>query len=548
MAITLNDLWRETVDRFPDHDYLSLFGRTVTYTKVDRESRKFANFLRCQGLRPGDRVMLLMPNCPQMAIACWGIWRAGCVMTALNPLLTSSELVEMARLVEPSLFVTLKDLDAHNRALVPNLPSDCATMMVGLEAYLPPIMSVLYRLKTLVTKRNPSYQFTWSSIRDSECSSYTFEDLPKPDDLAVLQFTGGTTGSVKAAMLTHANLVANTEQAMDLVGKVIDENSVIFSAIPCFHVYGLSVCLVLAASRGAKVVMVPKFMDRNKVMKDGKEVTIATINKEVFRIFKEDCITLLPGIPNIFAALIDDKRFRDLDIEHMRLCVSGSGALNQEVKRNFQAWAGCEIIEGYGLSETSPIVSINPPGRALPGSLGIPVRDTEIRIVPEPDAKLEDGGELWVRGPQVMKGYWENEEATKDVLTPDGWLKTGDMVIQVGEHLVMTDRKKDMIKVSGENVYPSEIEKILLEKLGVAEAYVVGVPDDKSGERVVACLVPQDGTRNFSLEEVRAACGGLSKIKIPKEVWNFSKDQIPRTYLGKVQKKELRKMLTKTPS
>lgn len=551
MRKTLPDLLWDTQCRFPDNPALSFFGRTLSYRELYRQAEKFAAFLRLQGLQPGDRVLLLLPNCPQMAIACWGIWRAGGVMAALNPLLKSDELVKMAQLVQPKLLVTAQDFDAHNQALAYALRGT-AIMMVGLSDYLPPVLAAGYRAKNFLKRSNPPHHYTWQSTqltRREVAKAYKiFSDTLSPDDLAVLQFTGGTTGSVKAAMLTHANLVANTSQAMDLVGRVVTENSVVGSIIPCFHVYGLSVCLVLAASRGAKVVMVPKFMDAKVEYRDGKKVVVKVIAKEVLRVFRDEKITLFPGIPDLFSAMVDDERFQDMEMSSLRLCVSGSGALEPSVKRRFQCWAGCEIIEGYGLSEASPIVAINPPGGALPGSLGIPVRDTEIRIVPEPDASPEDGGELLVRGPQVMKGYWDNPYETNAVLTPDGWLQTGDMVIRQGEHLIMTCRKKDMIKVSGENVYPSEIEKILLDKLGVAEAHVVGVPDDRTGERIVACLVPQVSTRNFSLEEVRAACASLSKIKIPREVRNFSKEQIPRTYLGKVQKKELRKMLEQNPA
>lgn len=558
MHRTLPDLLRETVKRvLPGHVALSFYGRTMIYRDLDLESDKFCAFLRSRGFRRGDRVMLLLPNCPQMEIACWGIWKAGCVMVALNPLLKSEELTAMMKLVRPKMFISLKNVkefDDHNRAIIPNLEEGCQVVMTGMEDSLPWIKSLLYPLTTRRYRKerpeSPPLHYPWRSIKLSpeELERYSHGEIPGPDDLAVLQFTGGTTGSVKAAMLTHANLVANTGQALDRFGDVVDEKSVVFSAIPCFHVYGLTVILVLAVARGAKVVMVPKFMEKKTVSVDGKKMEVKMITDEVIRVFNKEKITLIPGIPDIFSAMCADRRIKRVISEHLTLCVSGSGALPSAVRKNFEERFWCEIVEGYGLSETSPIVAINPRNSALPASLGIPVRDTEIRIVPEPDAKPEDGGELWVRGPQVMQGYWDNPEATNEALTNDGWFKTGDMARWEGEYLVMTDRKKDMIKVSGENVYPSEIEKILLDKLGVAEAHVVGVPDDRTGERIVACLVPQVGTRNFSLEEVRAACGGLGRIKIPKEVHNFSKEQIPRTYLGKVQKKELRKMLTQSPA
>ncbi len=555
MQRTLPDLLRDTARRFPNHKALSFFGRTMTYRELDRESDKFCAFLRLIGLRPRDRVAMLLPNCPQMAVAFWGIEKAGCVMAALNPLLKSEELVEMVGLVKPGLLVTAQDFDAHNQALVSAFRPTMRFMMVSLADYLPPVKAMGYRVKNFFTKHNPTLDFGWWYIKEllrkrKDWAKEVIGEVPGPDDLAVLQFTGGTTGSVKAAMLSHANLVANAEQAMALVGDVVDENSVVGSIIPCFHVYGLSVCLVLAALRGAKVVMIPQFMEKKVVMEDGKKKTKKRLSKETLRVFREEKITLFPGMPEIFTALVNNMTLGEIwSLRSLKLAVSGSSALGPKVKEAFEAAVGCEIIEGYGLSETSPIVFINPPGRARPGSLGLPVPGTRVRIVPVPGIPPEDGGELQVQGPQVTQGYFNNLVATAEAFTSDGWFKTGDLVVVDEDgYFWFKGRIKEMIKVNGEQVHAHKIEEVLMKNLRVDEAYVVGVSDDQRQERVVACLVMKKGEPDCSIEQIREACGGLGSINVPAEVHCFSAEDIPRTPIGKVQKRELSKMLAKTPS
>ena len=251
----------------------------------------------------------------------------------------------------------------------------------------------------------------------------------------------------------------------------------------------------------------------------------------------------------MFSALLQSSAISKTDLSALKLCVSGSGALNRDVRKKFVELTGSKIREGYGLSEASPIVAIEPPEKEKPGSLGIPVLGTEIRIVPDEDAKPEEGGELWVRGPQVMKGYFNNEAETALVMTPDRWLKTGDMVRWDGEYLVMTDRKKDLIKVRGENIYPSEIEAALSQLAGVKEVAVVGAPDYDHGEKIIACVIKTTPLALTEKEVLDFCSDRLGKSKVPQQV-SFM-DDFPRNFLGKVQKKELRKMFvdpTKNPA
>ena len=527
-----------------DKPALIFFGRKFSYRQLYEKSEYLRDFLRLNGLAVGDRVMVLLPNCPQMVISYLGINKAGGTMAALNPLLKSDELVEMAKQIKPKFFITLLDFSEHNEALFKVLPPDCKKVIVKMSWALPLWMKPLYLLKT-VFKKPSRGDFSWDRLVHWKNMVKWFAEVnvrrsrdadplaPDPahhwGNVAVLQFTGGTTGTPKAAMLTNHNLMSNMLQALAMVGDAINKDSIVLGAIPFFHVYGLSVCLNIALFRGATLILTPRF-----------------IPVQALKLIEKHKVTLFPGVPRMFSALLQSKEIRLTDFANLHLCVSGSGALNQDVKKEFEALAGCEIIEGYGLSEASPIVSINPHGRAKPGSLGIPVPNTEIRIVPDADAKPEEGGELWISGPQVMTGYLNNSLATEEVFfrersTGKIWLKTGDMVRWDGEYLVMTDRKKDLIKVRGENIYPSEIEKVLAEHPGIREVSVVGAPDYEHGEKIVACIIKKDGDIPLTEKDVLDFClEHLGKAKVPQQV-SFM-DDFPRNFLGKVQKKELRKM------
>ena len=523
-TLTVQDLFARSVARHGGKTALVFYGQKITYWELNLLAAKFTNFLRKQYVMPGDRVALILPNCPQFVIAYLGTLQAGCVVTALNPLASTEEIVEMIKQSEPEFIVSLKDFAWHNVMIQKNLKGLQQMAVIGLADYLPCPLNLAYRLKN-ICRYKPWANYSWSDIMKSKTERKWPE--VRPDDLAVLQFTGGTTGSPKAAKLTHQNLVSNALQALDSVGELIDENSVFLGVLPFFHVYGLSVCLNIALAKGSSIILTPKFN-----------------GDQILKLIKEQSVTHLPGIPRIFSALLKNKEIYRTDFSSLKLCVSGAGALDSEVKRDFEKITKAPIVEGYGLSEASPIVSINPPRDAKSGSLGKLVSGTQAKIV---------DGELWIQGPQVMAGYWGKPKETAEVLDKQGWLRTGDMVsIDEDGFLWFEDRKKDLIKIRGENVYPKEIEDVILKNPCVEEVAVVGLPDKELGEKIVACIVLKPNLKlpadDLYCLDIKNYCKDqLPSYKVPQEIRLFSK--LPKNILGKVLKRELRKFLSdKAPS
>ena len=513
--MTIPNIFRETVSNHPNETALVFYDKKITYQELSDLSSRFAFFLRDRNIKPGDRVAFLLPNCPQLVAGYLGALRAGCIAVSLNPLATTDELSEMLDQAQPKLLVTLKDFHKHNAVLCKIMPLKTEMMVVGLDDYLPWHLKLLYRLKNL-RHSLPDETLRWRDIFWAKgCAASTHIT---PSDLAVLQFTGGTTGVSKAVMLTHSNLVNNAMQAMGSVGGAITPASVFMGAIPFFHVYGLSVCMNIALAQGCSVVLTPRFNA-----------------KQVIRLMLKHKVTIFPGIPRMFSVMLKERECAGLKEGPLQLCFSGAGALDKDVKREFESGTGAKIVEGYGLSETSPIVSVNPIYGSRPGSLGLPVAGTEVKIV---------DGELLVRGPQVMVGYWDKPKETAEVLSRDGWFSTGDMVqMDKDGFLWLTDRKKDLIKTRGENVYPSEIEKVLTGYGMIQEAAVIGVPDRDLGERIVAFVTPlpmfQGRLKALNSQEIIMFCEKcLPAIKVPSCV--IAVDELPKNILGKVLKKELR--------
>ncbi len=512
---TLNDLFERAFKRYPQRVAISFFGKNITYGELDYLAGQFAKFLKNQDIGHGDRVAMLLPNCPQLVIAYLGILRVGGIVVALSPLATSDEILEMVQQVQPSIFISLKDFHEQNKEVALNPIYKGQMMIISLADYLPIGLGILYWLKNL---KNLGFFGgpRWNDAMD--CPPTKRRIRISPRDTAVLQFTGGTTGGLKAAELMHFNLVNNARQAASVLGDLVSPESVFLGVLPIFHVYGLSVCLNIALSNGSKVVLLPSFKA-----------------KQVIKTVIRERVNILPAIPKIFSALLKAGASSEA-YQTLRICFSGAGPLDGKLKKEFQLWTGAQICEGYGLSETSPIALVNTPSANKDGSLGRPVPDTEVKIVNE---------ELFIHGPQVMKGYWGKQRETHEVLDREGWLATGDMArVDEDGYYWMTDRKKDMIKINGHNVYPSEIEKVIAGHPKVQEVAVVGMPDRDLGERIVACVVSKDG--KLKAEEILAFCRkeGLPSIKIPQEV-RFVKEIPKNPMLGKVLKKELRAMLTK---
>lgn len=527
---TLPDLLRTAVDRYPDNAALVYFGKELTYRELDRYSAQFANRLLQFGLRQGDRVMVILPNLPQFLICHFGILRAGGVAAAISPLLVEREIEQLARDAGARILIVLdsfydKVADFRSRGIVDTV------IVASPDEYLPFYKRLLYPLKAEHPK---------PSISDSPGTRvFRFRrllqgasDVPpavrvKPTDIAAFQYTGGTTGLPKAAMLTHRNLLANAMQIRVWGPDVKEGAETLLSIMPFFHAYGTTLCLHLAVLLGVKQVILPRF-------------TIA----EVLEAIETHQPTIFPGVPMMYVAVnsaVRNAPARARRLSSIRYCVSGAATLPVEVQQEFERITGATLVEGYGLSEASPVTHCNPlDGRGRAGSIGLPFPDTEVRLVDATtgvDVAPGESGELVIRGPQVMQGYWERPEETAEVLR-DGWLYTGDIATMDADgYFAIIDRKKDVIITGGENIYPREIEEVLYSHPKIQEAVVVGVAHEVAGQAVKAFIVPRPG-ETLTRRDILQYCGErLAKYKVPRQI-DF-RDSLPKTLTGKVLRRVL---------
>lgn len=528
---TIIDLFWESVGRYPDKPALIFYGRNISYQQLDKLSDDFAKVLRWgRGIKKGDRISFVAANTPHLPIAFLAAWKIGAIVAAVNPLEKTDKVAAMIKLVDPRLILFLENFRHHAERVTDITRQGISLNSVTLSAadYLPWPLKLGYWWKNRKMKAWKGEWFWRDECRLQRLfSDYPLMLMPKisGEDLAVLQYTGGTTGIPKAATLTHGNISSNALQAIRFINKdreIVGSHSVFLGVIPFFHVYGLSVCLNMALSLGSSVVLLPKFDPA-----------------EIFKAIERYRVDTFPGIPIMFAKLVEYAKSNPRKCRKMsrslKLCISGAGALDSKVKREFEELTEATIIEGYGLSEASPIVACNPVEGGKPGSLGKLLPDTEMKVV---------DGELWVRGPQVMAGYWRNEAETKEALKEGGWLATGDMVkVDEDDFLWLTDRKKDMIKVMGENVYSREVENAIRSHPWVADAAVVGLPDPLTGERVVACVVLKPEAGDGAFEAIINHCRsvGLSGLRVPKQV--VFVEEIPKNIVGKILKRELKEKL-----
>lgn len=519
----------DAAERAPNRPAIGFFGKNLTYAEVADRAKRLARALQALGVQKGDRVAIMLPNCPASVIGYYGALLAGAVVVQTNPLYTERELEHQLADSGAETILVLDQLFPR----VWNVRGKTSLrriITVSLKDDLPFPKNVLY---PWLQRRKGQ----WVRIPKDADGVWRLMDLlrayppePEPvaidprDDLALFQYTGGTTGTPKAAMLTHRNLVANTEQCVAWMGNVAYGQEVILGVLPFFHVYGMTVVMNFAVRTAAKMVLVPKF-DVNEVLK---------------RIEKERP-TLFPGAPTIYVALINHPDIRRYDLSSIKVCLSGSAPLPVDVQQKFEALTGGRLVEGYGLSETSPVTHANPiDGRNVAGSIGVPWPDTDCRIVdpqtgqPLPPRQI---GEVAVRGPQVMKGYWNQPEQTAAVLR-DGWLLTGDLgYMDEDGYFYIVDRKKDMIIAGGYNIYPREVEEVLYEHPAVREAAVIGVPDPYRGETVKAFIVLKDGA-HVTEQELDAFCRQrLAAYKVPR-IYEF-RQELPKSAVGKVLRRVL---------
>jgi len=518
-----------SASRFPDRSALRFFGHTIRYRELDELVNRFAQALLRQGIGKGSVVGIMLPNLPQTVIAFYGSLRAGATVTMINPLYVEPEIRHQVTDAGCKTLVVFKQFYPKVERL---LEEGCLDRVIvaGVEEYLPWFKRLLYPLKA---RREGSYVRTparpgvqaFRAFLDASSAPPTVS--VSPDDTALLQYTGGTTGLPKGVVLTHRNLVCNTWQCRQWC-PFLEGKEVILGVLPFFHVYGMSVCLNLALSMGSTLVLLPRFQVGD---------VLQTIVRERVSVF--------PGIPAMYAAINSHQRVEQYDLRSIRICISGAGPLHAAIQERFESLTGARLVEGYGLTEASPVTHVNPieqpVDRRRPRSIGVPLPDTDARIMDAETGQRElpvgEIGEFMIRGPQIMRGYWRREEETRQVLR-DGWLSTGDMARRDADgYFYIEDRKKDMIKSGGENVYPREVEEALLRHPKVKDAVVVGIPQELRGEFIKAYVVLKEGRQAPASEILEHCRKELAKFKVPKRV-EF-RGELPKTIVGKVLRRVL---------
>lgn len=533
---SLIELFEHAALRYAEQTAFINMGQSMSFRQLDARSRAFAAYLQQGlGLKKGDRVALMMPNLLQYPIALFGILRAGMIVVNVNPLYTPRELEHQLNDSGASAIVIVSNF-AHTLEKVVAKTQVKHVILTRLGDQLSPAKGTLVNFVVkYIKKMVPKYYLPGAiSFRQALHSGAQLEYV-KPeiinDDLAFLQYTGGTTGVAKGAMLTHRNMQANLEQTKATYGSLLKacEHTVV-TALPLYHIFALTVNCLLFIELGGANLLITNPRDIPGLVKE--------LAKYPF--------TAITGVNTLFNALLNDAAFNQLDFSTLSLSAGGGMAVQKAVAERWEKLTGHYLLEGYGLTECSPLVSVNPYDITCHnGSIGLPVPSTDIMLVDEAGNEVPEGepGELCIKGPQVMLGYWQRPDATDEVLK-NGWLRSGDIVTVDHEgFLRIVDRKKDMILVSGFNVYPNEIEDVLMLHPKVREAAAIGVPNDVAGEMVKICVVKKDPS--LTKDELLAHCKKhLTGYKIPKIV-EF-RDELPKTNVGKILRRELREEAIKT--
>ncbi|GAB3803863.1 long-chain-fatty-acid--CoA ligase [Virgibacillus kimchii] len=526
----LDAFLKQSAELYKEKKALHFMGKDMTFAELYAQAKKAANFMQAHGLKKGDRVAIMLPNCPQAVISYYGTLMAGGIVVQTNPLYTERELEYQLKDSGASFIVCL-DILLPRVSKVRDQTDIEHTIVTGIKDYLPFPKNLIYpfiqkKQYNMVVKVEQSEDtHVWQKMIENTPEDYTPVDVDPQEDLALLQYTGGTTGNPKGVMLTHYNLVANVQMADAWLFEKSDTQDVVLGVLPFFHVYGMTTVMNLSIMNGAKMVLVPKF-DVQEVLK--------TIHKQK--------PTLFPGAPTIYIGIINHPDVEKFDLSSIRACISGSAPLPIEVQQQFESMTGGKLVEGYGLTETSPVTHANFVwgGEKVNGSIGVPWPDTEAKIYNmenDEEAAVGEVGEIVVKGPQIMKGYWNNEEETVNVLK-DGWFFTGDIGYMDEEgYFYVVDRKKDMIIAGGYNIYPREVEEVLYEHEGIAEAVVAGIPDPYRGETVKAYVVVKEGYQ-LTEDELNEYCRkNLAAFKVPR-LYDF-RDELPKTAVGKILRRQL---------
>ena len=528
--VPLTQFLTDSYNTSPNKVSIHFMGKELTFKEVYESALKFANYLRSLGVEKGDRVAILLPNCPQAVIAYFGTLYAGGIVVQTNPLYTERELqYQMADsgakvilsmdILYPRVMKIMKETQLEN------------VIVTGIKDYLPFPKNLIYPFiqkkqygfSVKVEHSGSNHLFT-EIMKIGSTSPIELQDFDFENDLALLQYTGGTTGFPKGVMLTHQNLVANTTMCHKWLSQTKDGEEVVLGMLPFFHVYGMTTVLILSIMTRNKMVLIPKF---------DVEQALKTIDKQK--------PTLFPGAPTMYIGLLNHPDIEKYDLSSIKACLSGSAPLPVEVQEKFEAVTGGKLVEGYGLTETSPVTHANFIwANRISGSIGVPWPNTDSVILRSGESEvLPPGeiGEIAVKGPQVMKGYWNRPEETAATFN-DGWFLTGDLgYMDENGYFFVVDRKKDMIIAGGFNIYPREVEEVLYEHEAIQECVVAGIPDPYRGETVKAYIVLKEG-HQVSEKELNEFCRqNLAAYKVPR-YYEF-RAELPKTAVGKILRRTL---------
>lgn len=527
---SLMDIFDQAFARFGNQVAFTCMDKSITYRQLDNYSRQMAAYLQSLGLVKGDKVAVMMPNILQYPIAMIAIVRAGLTLVNVNPLYTSHELEHQLNDSEAKALFIVENF-AHtfekvvNKGQVRHVIVASLGDMLGLKGFL--VNAVVRHVKKMVPEWNiPGHVSFKEALNKVPAGSYNRPNLAL-DDIAVLQYTGGTTGVAKGAMLTHRNLAANVEQCAPFLSLVFSKDKpsgqYIAVALPLYHIFSFTACGLLGMKMGFSMLLITNPRDFPALCKDYAKYKPA----------------FFPAVNTLFNGLVHHEGFRSLDHSNLKLSLGGGMSVLSDTAKAWERLTGNYIIEGYGLSETSPVLTLNPPG-GYTGKIGIPIPATDIKILDDEGNELAMGeaGEICAKGPQIMVGYWNRPDETEKVMTKDGFFRTGDIGVMDDRGFIkIVDRKKDMILVSGFNVYPNEVEDVITAHPKVIECGVIGVPDEHSGEVVKVFVVKKDPS--LTADEVRAwAKENLTGYKRPKYIEFIS--ELPKSNVGKILRKELR--------
>ncbi|KPZ04357.1 long-chain-fatty-acid--CoA ligase FadD1 [Pseudomonas tremae] len=522
---------KQSCQRFADKPAFSNLGKTITYGELYELSGAFAAWIQQHtDLQPGDRIAVQLPNVLQYPIAVFGAIRAGLIVVNTNPLYTAREMEHQFNDSGAKALVCLANMAHLAEKVVPKthiqqvIVTEVADMLSPLKRLV--INSVIKYVKKMVPAYHLPHAIRFNEVLGKGRGQPVTEVAPGSSDVAVLQYTGGTTGIAKGAMLTHRNLIANMLQCRALMASNLDEGcEILITPLPLYHIYAFTFHCMAMMLLGNHNILISNPRDLPAMVKE--------LSKWKFSGFV--------GLNTLFVALCNNENFRNLDFSALKVTLSGGMALQQAAAERWKQVTDCPICEGYGMTETSPVATVNPSQYIQMGTIGIPVPSTLCKVIDDVGNELAFGetGELCIKGPQVMKGYWQRQDATDEMIGSDGWLKTGDIaIIQPDGYIRIVDRKKDMILISGFNVYPNELEDVLATLPGVLQCAAIGVPDEKSGESIKVFVVAKPGvtlTKDKVMEHMRA---NLTGYKVPRSV-EF-RDILPTTNVGKILRRELR--------